>query len=81
MVILFGNRDIILGNMDIILGNMDIILGKTVIYIYKVVISVCPSVCLFVRSERRNPWTVLPQILIGELGRPKGIFLVWVLRF
>ena len=22
-----------------------------------------------------NPWTDLPQILIGELGRPTGIFI------
>ena len=25
----------------------------------------------------KNPWTDLPHILIGELGRPTGMFLTW----
>ena len=39
------------------------------------------SMNIFVRSKLGNPWTDLPQILIGELGRPTGMFLAWVKRF
>ena len=38
--------------------------------IYIVVISVYPIIA-------QNPWTDLHQILIGELGRTKGMFLAW----
>ena len=40
-------------------------------------ISICLSVCLFVRSLLRNLWTDLPQILIGQFGRPTGMLLAW----
>ena len=32
------------------------------------------NLCLFVRSYLMYPWTDLPQILIGELGRTTGMF-------
>ena len=35
------------------------------------------AVCLYVRSLLMNPLTDLPQILIRELGRTTGVFLVW----
>ena len=54
-----------------LLGHSDAEKMFRFIYIYKVVISVC---LFFVRLLLRNPWTDLPQILIGELGRPKGMF-------
>ena len=41
----------------------------------------CAYVCLFFRSWLRNPWTNLPQILFGELGRPTGMFWPWFLGF
>ena len=50
--------------------------GKSVL-IYKDVISVSVSVCLFGQSKLRNPLTDLPEIFIGELGRPTGMFLAW----
>ena len=42
-------------------------------YIYEVVISFCLSVCLFVRSNSR----ICALILIGDLGRPTGMFSAW----
>ena len=53
-----------------------LILNKNIFVIYHTfIISVCQTVCLFVRSQLRNPCTDLPQMLIGELGRPN--FLSW----
>ena len=50
------------------------------IYIYKVVISVCLSVCL---SDHKSvtPEPILPQILIGEHGRPTRMVLAWFRDF
>ena len=53
------------------------------IYIYKVLISfVCLSFCLFIFPIiTQEPVADLPQILIGELGRPMEMFLVWFWDF
>ena len=42
-------------------------------------INIYLSVCLYVRTY--YPWTVLPQILIGELGRTTGLFKTWFNKF
>ena len=65
-----------------ILTFSPLILNKNIFVIYHTfIISVCQTVCLFVRSQLRNPCTDLPQILIGELGRTTCLSWFWDSRW